>query len=155
MKKQYLLLYLFVFAGFPGCIEETNNDKPAIEIISPRPCDTLNFGESFLYKVEISDNTGLGNISMDVHHNFGQHNHGAHETCDMDEPKEAVNPYENNWIFSLPAGETNFIFDTLLHIPLSDDETEFYDPGDYHFHIYITDNDGSQTFTTMDVKILR
>jgi hypothetical protein len=156
MKIKILFPVLLVLV-VTACIEKKDTDKerPVVELLLPQPCDTLYFGQSFLYSVKITDNTGLGNISMDLHNNFGHHNHGDHETCNMDPAREAVNPYANNWLFSLPSDQTVFIFDTLLSIPLHDANTASFDTGDYHFHIYITDNEGYQVFTTLDVKILR
>lgn len=148
-----LLIFAVVLSS---CIEETDTEieQPVIELLSPRPCDTLRFGDSFNYRVSIIDNTGLGDISMDLHHNFGHHNHGSHESCEMDEIKEAVNPFSGSWIFSLPEEKKEHIFDTMIDLPAMKDENTPFDFGDYHFHIYVTDNDGYQIFTTLDVKIL-
>lgn len=154
MKK--LIYLIFLITAFSACIEEkdTEDEQPVVELISPIPCDTLYFGESFHYTVKITDNTGLGNISMDLHNNFGHHNHGSHASCSMDAAKDAVNPYANSWIFTLPENEKEYVFDTLLTLPGMKNDTTFYDFGDYHFHIYITDNDGYQVFTSLDVKVL-
>jgi len=157
MNKLTLIFLLAVsLITIWGCIEEkdTEIEKPVVELLSPNPCDTLYFGESFLYSVKITDNTGLGNISMDMHNNFGHHNHGAHESCNMDAQKEAVHPYSNSWIFSLPSEKKEFVFDTLICLPDMKNDTTYYDFGDYHFHIYVTDNDGYQVFTSLDVKAL-
>jgi hypothetical protein len=138
-----------------ACIEEkdTELEKPVVELLSPVPCDTLYFGETFHYTVKITDNTGLGNISMDLHNNFGHHNHGSHASCSMDAAKDAVNPYANSWIFTLPESEKEYVIDTLLTLPEKKNDTTFFDFGDYHFHIYVTDNDGYQSFTSLDTKI--
>jgi hypothetical protein len=153
MNKTIYLLIIVVLVS--ACIEKKDNEmeQPIVELLSPMPCDTLIFGESFRYRVKISDNTGLGNISMDLHHNFGHHSHGSHASCSMDIPKEAVNPYANNWIFSLPENKKEYIFDTLITLPERKNITTLYDFGDYHFHIYVTDNDGYQVFTSLDVKL--
>ncbi|WP_109830033.1 DUF4625 domain-containing protein [Reichenbachiella versicolor] len=153
---KYTLYVILIAVIVSACIEEkdTEIEQPVIELLSPSPCDTLRFGESFNFRVKITDNTGLGNISMDVHHNFGHHNHGVHESCDMDEKKDAVNPYSNGWVFSLPEERKEYVFDTGITFPAMKDETTNYDTGDYHFHIYVTDNDGYQVFTTLDIKVL-
>ncbi|MBN1187134.1 MAG: DUF4625 domain-containing protein [Bacteroidales bacterium] len=155
MKRSFFYMFLLLLA-VTACIEEKNteDEQPVVELLSPMPCDTLYFGESFHYTAKITDNTGLGNISMDMHNNFGHHSHGAHESCSMDAVKEAVNPYSANWIFSLPEDKKEYVFDTLLTLPEMKNDTTLYDFGDYHFHIYVTDNDGYQVFTTLDVKIL-
>lgn len=157
MKKSKIILpiILMVFASV-ACIEQrdTEAEQPVIELLSPMPCDTLYFGEPFHYTVKITDNTGLGNISMDMHNNFGHHSHGAHAPCNMDAPKEAVDPYTDSWIFSLPPEKKEYIFDTIITLRAMKNEITLYDPGDYHFHIYVTDNDGYQVFTSLDVKTL-
>jgi hypothetical protein len=153
MKKGIYIA--FIILSFSACIEErdTEAEQPKVELISPFPCDTLYFGEYFNYTVKITDNTGLGNISMDLHNNFGQHNHGSHASCNMDAPKDAVHPYANSWIFTLPEEKKEFVFDTLLALADRKNDSTLYDFGDYHFHIYVTDNDGYQVFTSLDVKV--
>lgn len=154
-KVRIFLIVCFLIFVFGACVEEKDTliEKPSIVLISPVPCDTLFFGEEFVFRCQVSDNTGLGQISMDIHHNFGHHNHGAHESCAMDPPKDAVHPWDENWIFMLDAGKKEMVFDSLLMVPATNVEQSSYDAGDYHFHIFITDNEGYQNFTTMDVKI--
>lgn len=139
-----------------SCIDkqDTELEKPTIQLVSPLPCDTLYFGEVFQFTAQLSDNVGLGNISMDVHHNFGHHDHGAHEPCSKDAKKDPVLPYLENWIFSLNKSNHSIVFDTLLKLPVNKGKGGLYDMGDYHFHIYLTDSEGYQVFTTLDVKIL-
>lgn len=150
-----LIIISLIALLISACIEEkdTELEKPVVELLSPVPCDTLYFGETFHYTVKITDNTGLGNISMDLHNNFGHHNHGSHASCSMDAAKDAVNPYANSWIFTLPESEKEYVIDTLLTLPEKKNDTTFFDFGDYHFHIYVTDNDGYQSFTSLDTKI--
>ena len=157
MKNLVYILLLAVFAlAASSCIKETNTEEeqPKVELLSPLPCDTLRFGEAFTYRVKITDNTGLGNISMDLHHNFGHHNHGAHETCSFGPVKDAVDPYSDNWVFALPENELEHVYETQLSLPAMKNDSTSYDEGDYHFHIYVTDNDGYQVFTTLDLKIM-
>jgi hypothetical protein len=90
---------------------------------------------------------------MDLHNNFGHHSHAAHVACNMDAPKDAVHPYSNNWIFSLPTNKKEYIFDTLIYLPDAKNDSVLFDSGDYHFHIYVTDNDGYQVFTSLNVKV--
>lgn len=155
-EKTTLFITMLLMLFMASCIDEKNTEEeqPSIELLSPSPCDTLYFGEEFQYRAKITDNTGLGNISMDMHNNFGHHSHGDHETCSMDEAKDAVNPYTNSWIFTLPSEKKEYILDTTLSLPAMKNDTTLYDHGDYHFHIYVTDNDGYQIFTTLDVKVL-
>ena len=155
MNKLISILILTSLILF-SCVDPKNTleEQPKAEILSPLPCDTMYFGESFSFKISLNDNTGLGNISFDVHNNFGHHNHGAHETCTFDPVKQSINPYSNSWIFSLPTEKNEYLFEETITLPFEKTGTGKYDTGDYHFHIYITDNEGYQVFTTRDVKIL-
>lgn len=154
MKCSIYLLLLII--AFISCIDpkNTEEEQPVAEIMSPLPCDTLYFGEPFTFRVSLKDNTGLGNISFDVHNNFGHHNHGAHESCVFDPAKQAVDPFTESWIYSLPEEENEYVFEQTIQIPAQKTGSGPYDIGDYHFHIYITDNEGYQVFTTRDVKML-
>lgn len=157
MSLGYKFLGLLIVAiAFSSCIEnkDTEEERPQIELISPKACEPIYFGETFEFSVKITDNTGMGNISLDIHNNFGQHNHGSHSSCTYDSPKDAVNPYEESWIYELPTEKKEHVFKVSLDLPAMKDETTRYDEGDYHFHIYVTDNDGYQTFTSLDVKAL-
>lgn len=155
-KNACILLTVFLLLTWSGCIEplDTELEKPSIELVSPVPCDTLWFGESYPLSIAMTDNIELGNLSMDIHHNFGHHDHGSHASCSFDPVKDPVNPFLDNWLFSLPPGNTTYELDTLINFPAMDGDGNTFDPGDYHFHIYLTDADGYQVFTTMDVKLL-
>lgn len=147
---KYLALLCTIMIFLFGCVEEkdTKTEQPQIQILSPTPCDTLYYGDNFHFTIIVTDNRGLGNVSMDLHNNFGHHKHPDHASCIMDPVKEAVTPYYNNWIFALPSGVKADTFDTTIALPDS-----AYDTGDYHFHIYVTDNEGYQSYTTLSVKI--
>ncbi len=143
-----------------GCAKDVDTEglQPKIDIVSPVFCDTIYFDEpsAFIFKITDPGGDGLGNLSMDVHHNFNHHTHGDHLTCDMDHMKEPFYPYENVWIFSLPEDEAEYVLETEITIPSSAEgkENTYHDPGDYHFHIYITNINGYQTFTTLDFKLI-
>ncbi len=151
LRKLIVLMGIVFVLQLSSCIEkkDTVEERPRVEILSPRPCDTLRFGEVYEFQIRITDNTGLGNLSMDVHNNFGHHNHGGHQSCNMDAVKEAVRPYFESWIFSLPENEKEYTFKEMIKI----NDSLRFDQGDYHFHLYVTDNEGYQVFTTFDVKI--
>lgn len=152
----FILGISFLVPLFSGCIEQkdTEEEKPMINWVDPFPCDTLYFGEYVDFELEIMDDSGLGNLSMDIHHNFGHHDHGAHESCDMDPVKDALNPFSNSWIFPLPDDRVTYLLNESILFPGADELGNPFDEGDYHFHIYVTDVDGYQAFTTMDLKIL-
>lgn len=152
MKPLLIFLWLVSVSFLFSCVKEKDllEEQPVMEVVLPFPCDTLYFGEAFQLKVQLNDNIGLGNAKMDVHNNFNHHKHGEHEACYFDEPRDPVNPYLQEWIFNLDENKKAFVLDTLIVIP----DSVVFDTGDYHFHLYVTDSDGYQSFTTMDVKIL-
>ncbi len=150
MYRVLIFVFLCGLLILGSCVKKDHGDKPVIELISPAPCDTLYFGETFSFKIKVSDKDGLGNVKMDIHHNFGQHQHGDHVPCELDSPKTAINPFFEEWIFELPEKENDYFFETSISFPDNN-----FDTGDYHFHIYVTDNVGYQSFTTLSVKVLK
>ncbi len=153
-----LLLLLAAPMLFWACAEDedTMEMQPIVELLAPEFCDTIWFDEPFTFRIRVTDpgKKGLGSLSFDTHHNFNHHSHGAHETCHMDPEKEAVHPFEEVWIYNLPDDETEFVFEKEITIPSSNGEGNYHDYGDYHFHIYVTNLEGYQTFTTLDYKLL-
>jgi hypothetical protein len=146
----FLFMLVLLLFSCAACIKKDNKeDKPVIQLLSPLPCDTLYFGEPFMFQIKVSDKDGLGNLKMDIHNNFGQHQHGDHAPCNMDSAKIPVKPYFEEWIFALPDKEKEYVFETNITFP-----DENFDKGDYHFHIYVTDNVGYQSFITLSVKVL-
>lgn len=155
-------IILILIASFAllatSCVKEDEGKEsyPQVEIVFPAPCEIIYFDEVITYKFRITDegNSGLGNFAMDIHNNFNHHTHGSHVSCDMDPKKEPENPFENAWVFSLPSEDTEYLLETEIKIPRKDSDGNEYDYGDYHFHIYVTNNDGYQSFTTLDIKLL-
>ncbi len=148
-------MMLFVIAG---CVDEKDTEElqPVVKLLLPLPCDTIYFDEPFTFMLEIEDpgRSGLGNLSFDAHNNFNHHSHGSHISCPMGEQKDPVNPWSGVWIRNLPSDKTEYVFQKEITIPALDEEDNPHDYGDYHFHIYVTNQDGFQTFTTLDFKVL-
>lgn len=159
MNRLSIIIPVLTALLLVGCAEEKDTEElqPLVEVLLPLPCDTIYFDVPFTFMLEIKDpsKSGLGNLSFDAHNNFNHHSHGSHISCPMDDKRDAVNPWENVWINSLPDDKNEYIFETEITIPLMDENNNNYDPGDYHFHIYVTNNEGYQTFTTLDFKLLR
>ena len=153
------LIALFALIVVASCVKDDDREilPPEIEIISPWFCDTIYFDEPVMYRFKITDesNVGLGNFSMDIHNNFNHHSHGSHESCTMDPVRTAVHPYENVWIVNLPDDQSEYLLEMEITMPLMKDDQHEHDQGDYHFHIYITNSEGYQTFTSLDVKLLK
>ncbi|MDG5800973.1 DUF4625 domain-containing protein [Marinilabiliaceae bacterium ANBcel2] len=159
-RRAILFTSLMIVAGVAfltattSCSDDNEEDVPIVTVLNPTPCDTIWFDEPYNYKIEIVTNSGVGGLSMDVHHNFNHHVHGSHLPCEMDEEKEANNPYLDDWIFDLSNKGEKYVFEREITIPRKDENGEEYDYGDYHFHIYVTSEKGDLTFTTLDFKLL-
>lgn len=133
--------------------EDTDTEKPAIDMevagAFPRPCDTIYIGEAFVFKAQFSDNVELGSFNLELHHNFDHHTHGSHvETCPIDVEKEPVNPFYYNESFDIPTGRTEFDAQIQVDIPGG------VDPGDYHFMVKLTDQEGWQSWKSVSVKLV-
>ncbi|TCO05415.1 DUF4625 domain-containing protein [Natronoflexus pectinivorans] len=153
--KRLIFVSLIVVLFVSSCVKDsdTEAEAPKVDILLPFACDTVYFGEEFTFRLKLTDKNALGNLSMDVHNNFNHHSHGDNVTCQMDERKEAIHPYSNAWIHSLPK-QREYIFEKILTFPKETEENNIHDHGDYHFHIYVTNEDGYQVFTTLDIKVL-
>lgn len=145
---------LFLFFGLNCEKESEDNPKPKIEVIHPAPCDTINFGEEFRFKAVFSDEKELGHYKINIHNNFDHHTHGTHEKqCQLADEKEAENPYLNNWVLEIPEGQTEYKIDTVLTLPQKND-SGFYQGGDYHLMLYLTNEEGYQSWIGRDLKII-
>jgi hypothetical protein len=106
-------------------------------------------GESFTFRVLLSDNLALGSISVDIHHNFDHHTHSTEvATCEMAPIKTPKKPFLLIQSFSIPTGLTRFETEEQINIPAD------IDPGDYHFLIRLTDKEGWQTIKGLSIKII-
>ncbi len=160
--KNYKLLIISLLTAITAasCVKDNKDEEilpPEIEILAPWYCDTIYFDEEVTYRFRVTDKSGvgLGNFSMDIHNNFNHHSHGSHISCDMDPQKDPVHPFEEVWIESLPDDQSDYLLEMDITIPLMKDDEHEHDQGDYHFHIYITNAEGYQTFTSFDIKLLK
>jgi hypothetical protein len=145
--------YKFVFIPFILLIlsiscekGETDKQKPEIDLSNagafPMNCDTLYFGETFIFKVMFTDNAELGSYSIDIHHNFDHHSHSTEVTeCNLDPKKSPVNPFVFIQDYSIPGGLKEYETNLSINIPASNAKGPF-DEGDYHFFISLTDKEG-------------
>jgi hypothetical protein len=152
------LFILFLFISSCGLGENTDNEKPFIDLsiqdAFPVNCDTLYFGESFDLKLRFSDNVELGSYSIDIHHNFDHHSHTTEVAeCELGPKKAPVNPIAFIEDYEIPDGVKEF--ETNVSIPLaSGDANGLYDEGDYHFFISLVDREGWSAQKGLSIKIL-
>lgn len=152
-----LLLILVVFITCNK--EEIDDQKPEIDLtISgafPQNCETLYFGEPFIFKALFSDNAELGSFSIDIHNNFDHHSHSTEVTeCSLDPTKAPANPYVSIEDYDIPEGQDSYETSIVITIPNSDSKGEF-DEGDYHFFISLVDKEGWSVQKGLNIKILR
>lgn len=150
-----ILLFLVV-----ACSDDNEVDtaKPAIDIsftgAFPANCDTIYFGEAFVMKMKFSDNVELGAYSINIHNNFDHHSHSTEITaCNPDADKDPVNPYVSIDDYSIPEGSKEYETNLTITIP-ENDGTEWYDDGDYHFFISLTDKEGWSSQKGLNIKML-
>jgi hypothetical protein len=155
-----MLLVLFMISySCSDDDDDVDKQNPVIDLSSsnafPNNCDTLYFGESFDFKVFLSDNEALGSYSIDIHNNFDHHSHSTEvEECNLDDKKEPVNPYLFIQEFSIPESPKEYETNRPIEIPDGDGKGAF-DEGDYHFFISVTDKTGWTAQKGLSIKILR
>ncbi len=156
MNKFLSVFVLIAMLICYGCVKESGDGEgPRVTVVSPLPCDTITFGEPFVFEMQIEGESKLGNLSIDIHHNFGQHSHGGHVSCEFDDKKDAQFPFFEEWLFALSEDKTSIEFKQEFLFDDANEDGNPFDTGDYHFHIYVTNQDGYLTFTTLDVKLTR
>ncbi|CAM3929027.1 protein of unknown function [Pedobacter westerhofensis] len=156
MKKPLLFISL-ILLFFTGCkkdsTSEIDTEYPVINIESatafPKQCSTVKRGETFIFRAQMSDNTTLGSVSIDIHHNFDHHTHSTElATCDMETVKTPVTPFLLIQSYPIAAGLSSYEVQQEIAVPAS------VDPGDYHFMIRLTDKEGWQTIKGLSIKII-
>lgn len=134
-------------------IEQPDIDLEYPEIIVsqnsfPRQCSVLERGETYEFRALFRDNQELGGYSLDIHHNFDHHTHSTEvNSCQEDPVKSAENPFLYIQTFTIPQGLLDYQASATLEIP------EDVEPGDYHFMIRLTDQEGWQTLQGLSIKI--
>jgi hypothetical protein len=154
--KKLIIISLFIIAGFNACKKDNqeaiDTEYPVIDVTGttafPKQCNTVKRGEKFTFRAHLSDNSQLGSVSLDIHHNFDHHTHSTEvESCNMDPKKTPVKPFLLIQSYSIPTGSKSYEVQQEITVP-SD-----IDPGDYHFMIRLTDKEGWQTIKGLSIKI--
>ncbi|WP_113652895.1 DUF4625 domain-containing protein [Pedobacter namyangjuensis] len=148
----FVALVVIAFSACKKDEDAIDTTYPEIDLTianaSPVQCATLVRGEKFTFRAKFTDNVALGSYSLDVHHNFDQHNHTTEvNACAQDAKKTAVKPFLYIKDFSIPTDSKEYVATAEIDIP-SD-----VDAGDYHFLIRLTDKEGWQTIKGVSIKI--
>lgn len=149
--KRVLVVALLVFAA--GCKKDSDSkvdtEYPVIGDAYPTQCSQISRGDTLTFTCAFSDNVALGSFSLDVHHNFDHHTHSTEvETCDMAPVKTPVKPFLFVQSYSIPANQQTYQPEVKIAIPAD------IDPGDYHFMIRLTDQEGWQSLKGLSIKII-
>lgn len=153
MKNLFSILIIVVAAIFSSCGDIVKDEQvPVIDITAedafPKNCVTVYRGESFDFKIKLTDNIELGSFSVEMHHNFDHHTHSTSPTqCTMDPIKNAVNPLLFITEFPIPEKQKIFIASGTIDVPAN------VDTGDYHFMVRVTDASGWQSFEGISLKV--
>lgn len=157
MKNQFFYFYLILLLFAGACKKDSSTavdtEYPVIDISRgnafPIQCSTLKRGEKFTFRAQLSDNTALGSVSVDIHHNFDHHSHSTEvESCGLGQIKTPVKPFLLIQSYPVPAGQSSFGIEQEISVPAD------VDPGDYHFMIRLTDKEGWQTIKGLSIKII-
>ncbi|UKT64269.1 DUF4625 domain-containing protein [Pedobacter mucosus] len=157
MKKPLICFSLIaiLFAGSCKKDEQAaiDTEYPVIDVTAttafPKQCSVIKRGESFSFRALLSDNTALGSVSVDIHHNFDHHSHSTEVAgCDMGSVKTPLKPFLLIQSYPIPAGLGKFEIDQKITVPAD------VDLGDYHFLIRLTDKEGWQTIKGLSIKII-
>ncbi len=157
-----LLLTSLLTIAFACSDEETYDveEPKIIELISPAPCEACAFGDTIFLKAKLSDNENLKGFKLNVHHNFDHHTHGNHkEVCELNPQLStseiaATNPFLQNWSANLPKASEVSV-DTFFVLPKLNAENDLpFTGGDYHVLLYVTDDGGNQSFTSVSIKLI-
>ncbi|NGF57965.1 DUF4625 domain-containing protein [Parapedobacter sp. SGR-10] len=154
--RQIIFLFLAVAGLFVACEKDSNNeidqDPPQIHIdfagAFPVQCSEIERGQKFTFKARLSDNVALGNVSVDIHHNFDHHSHSTEiDECDLAPKKSPIKPLVFIKSYTIAQGLKEYETNVEIDVPAD------IDPGDYHFMIIVTDQEGWSDTKGLSIKI--
>ncbi|MGQ1947049.1 DUF4625 domain-containing protein [Geofilum sp. OHC36d9] len=158
-----IAILLAVITALSSCSKDDVDDtKPIIDMTLestfPQNCDTIYFGEPFIFNAGFSDNNELGTtnaFSLEIHNNFNHHAHSTEVTeCELDPAKDPENPFTLIAEYDIPEGKNYYEPMEQITIPHGD-ENGLYDEGDYHFFISLADKNGWTVQKGLSIKIIR
>ncbi|QDH81659.1 DUF4625 domain-containing protein [Echinicola soli] len=149
----YSIIVATLFLSSCGDDEKPGIDTEYPEIVVtessfPLQCSVLERGSTVQFRASFKDNVELGGFSLDIHHNFDHHTHSTEvNDCGLDPVKTPVDPMLFIQTYTIPSGLKAYEGTAEIEIP------EDIDPGDYHFMIRVTDQEGWQTIQGLSIKI--
>ena len=152
--KYLIILSFLIIAACSSSDDSTiDEERPTISVNYadgfPQACETLERGQTYSFRAQVTDNVALAAYSVNIHHNFDHHTHddqGAQ--CVLGPVKTAINPMMFMENHAIEGGVTSYEINLSITIP--DD----VDPGDCHCAYSVTDQTGWQSRTSVDIKIV-
>lgn len=145
-----LMALLALFCACDDSDEEKDMTYPEISVDgTPTDGQRYHRGDTICMSCSFSDNLELGKYNIEIHNNFDHHTHSTSSVdVDLDEDKEAVNPWVFNQDYDIPSGLTSYSPSVCIVVP------DNIDTGDYHFMIRLTDHVGWQQIKSVSIKII-
>ena len=118
--------------------DETDTEKPVIEISSPADHAHFHPGDIIHFDAEFSDNVGLKQFKIDIHWGEGHdHKSGQHDD------------HGHAWSYEY-IGE---LYGRNKHIHMDITIPEDAKHGEYHFLVFVTDKAGNEAFVALEIEI--
>ncbi|MDH6306308.1 tRNA U55 pseudouridine synthase TruB [Parabacteroides sp. PF5-5] len=111
---------------------ESDTQKPVINLIEPEEGAVLKPGSAIHFEMELSDNEMLRSYKVEIHDNFNNHGHESKAT------KAETAPFTYNKSWDVSGLKNTHIHHHEIEIPANATE------GAYHFMVYCTDAAGNE-----------
>jgi hypothetical protein len=130
---------------FNGCKEDSDTQKPVINLEEPAEGEILQIGgeHGVHFECEFTDNEALASYKVNIHPNFDGHTHSK-VVSTRSEAQTVDFEFERSWTLS---GRNAAIHHHDIIIP------ENATPGDYHLMIYCTDAAGNESHIAVKVEL--
>jgi hypothetical protein len=125
-----------------SCKEDSDTEKPLINLIEPAEGDALQIGgaHGVHFEVEFTDNEDLASYKVNIHPNFDGHGHTTYSSIE-----EVVDfEYEKSWELS---GRNASVHHHEITIP------ENVKSGAYHLMVYCTDAAGNEAHIAVNIAL--
>jgi hypothetical protein len=134
--RMLFLLTLLTSLTLVSCKKDKqDNEKPVIELVSPKNGDAFHMGEKIHFEANFSDNIELKEFKIDIHFDDG-HDHKSIREGDE---------WDYNYVGELSGKNRTIHFD--IDIP------EGIHHGDYHLIVFCTDTEGNEAMITVEITI--
>jgi hypothetical protein len=129
-----------------GCKDESDTQKPVINLIEPVEGDVIKIGSEHgvHFEAEFSDNEALASYKISVHPNFDGHQHAILRSGAVDFE------FDKSWLLyddDNPEPKNVSVHHHEIKVP--EDAT----PGAYHLMVYCTDKAGNQSYLALNVVL--